>query len=58
MRQIETEFFLQNMQINALASLLIAKHIKPLLAKAERSAEHPAILRPYQLVSVVSRTIS
>ena len=43
LRQIETEFFLQNMQINALASLLIAKHIKPLLAKAERSAEHPAI---------------
>ena len=43
LRQIETEFFLHNMQINALASLLIAKHIKPLLAKAERSAEHPGI---------------
>lgn len=43
LRQIDTEFFLQNMQINALAGLLIAKHIKPLLAKAERSAEHPAI---------------
>jgi len=43
LRQIDTEFFLQNMQINALAGLLIAKHIKPLFAKAERSAEHPAI---------------
>lgn len=43
LRQMETEFFLQNMQINALASLLIAKHIKPLLAKANRSANHPAI---------------
>ena len=43
LRQIETAFFLQNMQINALASLLIAKHIKPLLAKAKRSASHPAI---------------
>ena len=43
LRQLETGFFLQNMQINALASLLIAKHIKPLLAKSERSADHPAI---------------
>ncbi|MGP4716862.1 SDR family oxidoreductase [Psychrobacter sp. T6-6] len=43
LRQMDTEFFLQNMQINALAGLLIAKHIKPLFAKAERSAEHPAI---------------
>jgi len=43
LRQMETEFFLQNMQINALASLLIAKHIKPLLAKATRSANHPAV---------------
>jgi len=43
LRQIDTEFFLQNMQINALAGLLIAKHIKPLFTKAERSAEHPAI---------------
>ena len=31
------------MQINALASLLIAKHIKPLLAKAERDADNPAV---------------
>ncbi|MBO1531693.1 SDR family oxidoreductase [Psychrobacter sp. F1192] len=43
LRQVDTEFFLQNMQINALAGLLIAKHIRPLLAKAERSADHPAI---------------
>ena len=43
LRQVETDFFLQNMQINALAGLLIAKHIKPLLAKAARSDEQPAI---------------
>ena len=43
LRQVSTDFFLQNMQINALASLLIAKHIKPLLAKAERSNDKPAI---------------
>ena len=43
LRQLETDFFLQNMQINALASLLIAKHIKPLLAKSARSADKPVI---------------
>ena len=43
LRQLETDFFLQNMQINALASLLIAKHIRPLLAKSERDADQPAI---------------
>ena len=43
LRQVETDFFIQNMQINALASLLIAKHIKPLLEKAERSYAEPAI---------------
>ena len=43
LRQLETDFFLQNMQINALASLLIAKHIKPLLATSERSADKPAV---------------
>lgn len=43
LRQVETDFFLKNMQVNALASLLIAKHIKPLLAKAERSNDKPAI---------------
>lgn len=43
LRQLETDFFLQNMQINALASLLIAKHVKPLLAKATRCAAQPAI---------------
>ena len=41
LRQLETDFFLQSMQINALASLLIAKHIKSLLAKAERNADKP-----------------
>lgn len=43
LRQLETDFFLQNMQVNALASLLIAKHIKPLLATAERSNDKPVI---------------
>ncbi|MGP5101368.1 SDR family oxidoreductase [Psychrobacter celer] len=43
LRQMQTDFFLQNMQINALASLLIAKHIKPLLKNAERSTDNPAI---------------
>lgn len=43
LRQVETKFFLQNMQINALAGLLIAKHIRPLLAKAKRSTDKPAI---------------
>ena len=43
LRQMETDFFLQNMQVNALASLLIAKHFKPLLAKATRSNDTPAI---------------
>lgn len=43
LRQVETGFFLQNMQINGLTGLLIAKHIRPLLAKAERSADKPAI---------------
>ena len=43
LRQMETDFFLQNMQVNALASLLIAKHFKPLLAKAKRSNDTPAI---------------
>lgn len=43
LRQVETDFFLQNMQVNALASLLIAKHIKPLLVKSTRTADSPAI---------------
>ena len=43
LRQMDAEFFLQNMQINALAGLLIAKHVKPLLAKATRSNDTPAI---------------
>lgn len=42
-RQIETAFFLQNMQVNALASLLIAKHFKPFLANAQRTADKPAV---------------
>lgn len=43
LRQMQTEFFLKNMQVNALASMLIAKHIKPLLKNAERSNDNPAI---------------
>ncbi len=43
LRQVESDFFMQNMQVNALAGLLIAKHIRPLLAKAERSHAQPAI---------------
>ncbi|MBP2280988.1 NAD(P)-dependent dehydrogenase (short-subunit alcohol dehydrogenase family) [Psychrobacter sp. PL15] len=43
LRQVETDFFLYNMQVNALAGLLIAKHLKPLLTKAERDADKPAI---------------
>ena len=43
LRQIDSDFFLLNMQINALASLLIAKHVKPLLAKSDRSHLTPAI---------------
>ncbi|WP_201617881.1 SDR family oxidoreductase [Psychrobacter urativorans] len=41
--QVETEFFLRSMQINALAGLLIAKHLRPLLAKSMRSTDKPAI---------------
>lgn len=43
LRQIETAFFLQNMQVNALASLLIAKHLKPFLANAQRTIDRPAV---------------
>lgn len=43
LRQIETDFFLKNMQVNALASMLIAKYTKPLLKNAKRSHGHPAI---------------
>lgn len=42
-RQIETDFFLANMRINALASMLLAKHIRPLLKNAQRSYDTPAI---------------
>lgn len=41
--QMDPAFFLQNMQINALASLLIAKHLKPFFAKADSSEVNPAI---------------
>jgi len=43
LRQMESSFFLKNMQVNALASMLIAKHIKPLLKNASRSNANPAI---------------
>lgn len=46
-RQLDTEFFIDNMRVNALPSLLIAKHIKPLLKASlkagNRSEDHPAI---------------
>lgn len=54
-RQLESEFFLLNMQINALPSLLIAKHIKPLLRAAPTSENHPAI---YATVSARVGSIS
>ena len=41
--QIDPDFFMQNMQINALASLLIAKALKPLFTKADKSEQNPAI---------------
>lgn len=41
--QIDPDFFIKNMQINALASLLIAKALKPFFTKAEKSEQHPAI---------------
>ena len=43
LRQLSPEFFVQNMQVNALASLLLAKHIRPLLQKATRTEDAPAI---------------
>ena len=42
-RQMNPDFFMQNMRLNALPSLLIAKHIKTLLKSATRSPKHPAI---------------
>lgn len=38
-RQLEPEYFLQNMEVNALPSLLIAKHIKPLLKSTKPTAD-------------------
>ena len=43
LRQLSPDFFMQNMQVNALASLLLAKHIRPLLQKATRTEDAPAI---------------
>ncbi len=43
LRQMQTDFLLQNMQVNALASMLIAKHIQPLIKNAPRDNDHPAI---------------
>lgn len=45
-RQFETDFFLHNIVINTLPSLLIAKHIKPLLKAAERSSKTPSDSNP------------
>ena len=50
LRQMETGFFLQSMQINALASLLIAKHIKPYWQKLNIALTSLPFLRPYQPV--------
>lgn len=41
--QLNADFFMQNMQINALASLLIAKQIKPFFSKANKNEQNPAI---------------
>lgn len=43
LRQMETNFFLKNMQVNALASMLIAKYVRPLLKNTQRSTDNPAI---------------
>ncbi|MDO5768866.1 MAG: SDR family oxidoreductase [Psychrobacter sp.] len=45
-RQLESEFFIENMTVNALPSLLIAKHVKPLLKAASSQSstkDSPAI---------------
>lgn len=42
-RQLDPEFFINNMKVNALPSLLIAKHIKPLLKASQPSETDPAI---------------
>jgi len=49
-RQLDAEFFLQNMALNALPSLLIAKHIKPLL-----KAGTPSELRPDIYATISAR---
>ena len=41
--QIDPAFFMRNMQINALASLLIAKQLKPFFAKSVKNEQQPAI---------------
>ena len=42
-RQFEPDFFMLNMRVNALPSLLLAKHLKPLLKSAIRESHQPAI---------------
>jgi len=50
-RQLEPEYFMQNMAINALPSLLIAKHIKPLLKPTAATITTDAPATIYATVS-------
>lgn len=50
-RQLEPEYFMQNMAVNALPSLLIAKHIKPLLKPATATTATDAPATIYATVS-------
>lgn len=50
-RQLESEYFMQNMAVNALPSLLIAKHIKPLLKPAAATTTTDAPATIYATVS-------
>jgi len=50
-RQLESEYFMQNMTVNALPSLLIAKHIKPLLKPAATTITTDAPATIYATVS-------
>lgn len=54
-RQLEPDYFMQNMAINALPSLLIAKHIKPLLKAAENRLRLPAKDAPVIFATISAR---
>ncbi|SUD92001.1 SDR family NAD(P)-dependent oxidoreductase [Psychrobacter phenylpyruvicus] len=51
-RQLDPDFFIENMRVNALPSLLIAKHIKPLLQARLKSS------RPSETDPAIYATIS